>query len=247
MRVSGGKPVYGASVGILMLEARFPRIPGDMGNAATWPFPVHYKIVRSASPDRVVRQGATGLLDTFIAAARDLVADGVDGITTNCGFLALFQKEMAAAVPVPVATSSLMQVAAVNSLLAPGKRAGILTISMSALTPKHLAGAGVPEGTPISTTEGGREFTRAILGDEPELDVDLARADNVDAAMAMKEAYPELGAIVLECTNMIPYAADIRAATGLPTFSIESFVTWFHSGLVPRRHPPPVGYPFETR
>ena len=117
MRVTGGKSIYGASVGILMLDARFPRIPGDMGNATTWPFPVHYKIVRSATPDRVVLKGAEGLLDVFIAAARELVADGVDGVTTNCGFLSLFQEELALAVGVPVATSSLMQVDLVNRLL----------------------------------------------------------------------------------------------------------------------------------
>ena len=55
MIAQGGKSIYGASVGILMLDARFPRIPGDMGNAQTWPFPVHYRIVRDASPDRVVQ------------------------------------------------------------------------------------------------------------------------------------------------------------------------------------------------
>ena len=235
MKATGGKAIYGASVGILMLEARFPRIPGDMGNALTWPFPVHYKIVRGASPDRVVRRGAEGLLPDFIAAARELVADGVDGITINCGFLALFQAELAAAVPVPVATSSLMQVGLVNRLLAPGRRAGILTVSAAALTPVHLEKAGVPPGTPIATTEGGREFTRVVLGNEAELDVEAARADNVDAACALKAQHGELGAIVLECTNMVPYAADISAATGLPVFSIESFITWFQAGLVPRR------------
>lgn len=239
MKASGGKAIYGAAVGILMLEARFPRIPGDMGNALTWPFPVHYKVVRSATPDRVVRQGAEGLLDVFIEAARDLVADGVDGITTNCGFLSLFQAELAAAVPVPVATSSLMQVAMVNKLLAPSRRAGVLTVSQSTLTARHLEAAGVPEGTPIGSTEGGREFTRAILGNELELDVDLARQDNIDAARALVAANPDLGALVLECTNMVPYAADIRLATGLPVFSIESFVSWFQSGLVPRRYPAP--------
>lgn len=235
MRVKGGKVVYGASVGILMLEARFPRIPGDMGNALTWPFPVHYKIVRGASPDRVVRRKAEGLLETFIGAARELVADGVDGITTNCGFLSLFQAELAAALPVPVATSSLMQVAMVNRLLPQGRRAGILTISASTLTAEHLGRAGVPEGTPVGTTEGGSEFTRVILGDEAELDVEAARRDNVEAALALRRGNPDLGAIVLECTNMVPYAADIREVTGLPTFSIESFVAWFHSGLVPPR------------
>lgn len=237
MKAMGGKAIYGASVGILMLDARFPRIPGDMGNARTWPFPVHYRIVRGASPDLVVRQGATGMLPHFIEAARALVADGVDGITTNCGFLSLMQADLQAAVPVPVATSSLMQVGLVNALLPRRQRAGILTISASTLTPAHLAAASVPEDTPIGSTEGGREFTRAILGNEEELDVDAARADNVEAAQGLVAAHPEIGALVLECTNMVPYAANIRAATGLPVFTIESFVTWFQSGLSPRRYP----------
>lgn len=234
MKVRGGKSIYGASVGILMLDARFPRIPGDMGNAVTWDFPVHYRIVRGASPDKVVRKGAPGLLDDFLAAAKELVADGVDGITTNCGFLSLFQEELAAVVGVPVATSSLMQVRAVNALLPPDRRAGILTISASTLTPMHLKAANVPDDTPIGTTEGGREFSRVILEDECEMDVEAARQDNVDAARQLLSKNPQIGALVLECTNMVPYAADIRAATGVPVFSIHCFISWFQSGLNPK-------------
>ncbi|WP_170347458.1 aspartate/glutamate racemase family protein [Ruegeria atlantica] len=233
MIAQGGKSIYGASVGILMLDAQFPRIPGDMGNAQTWPFPVLYRVVRDASPDRVVRHRAEGMLGVFIDAAQELVKDGADGITTNCGFLSLFQKELAEAVPVPVVTSSLMQVEMVNRILPKGKRAGILTISASTLTSDHLQAANVPLDTPISTTEGGREFTRAILGNEPHLNVQKAREDNVEAAIALASDHPELGAIVLECTNMCPYAPDIQQATGLPVFSIVSFVTWFQAGLVP--------------
>ena len=236
MKVSGGKSIYGAAVGILMLEARFPRIPGDMGNALTWNFPVHYKVVRGATPDLVVRHGAQGLLESFITAARELVDDGVDGITTNCGFLSLFQDEIASAVPVPVVTSSLMQVNMVNRTLPAGKRAGILTINGSSLTQKHLDAANVPAGTPVGTTEGGREFTRAILDNELELNVDLARKDNIDAALAMTRSHDNLGAIVLECTNMEPYAADIAAATGLPVYSIQTLITWFQRGLVPKKY-----------
>ena len=239
MKAVGGKSIYGASVGILMLDARFPRIPGDMGNALTWPFPVLYRIVRDASPDLVVRKGAEGMLGAFIDAARELERDGADGITTNCGFLALYQEELAAAVGVPVVTSSLMQVEQVNRVLPKGKRAGILTISGSSLTARHLERARVPEGTPVGTTEGGAEFTRAILDNEMELDVELARQDNVEAALRLQKDNPELGAIVLECTNMTPYAADIRAATGLPVFSIVSLVTWFQAGLAPGRFPAP--------
>ncbi|WP_037315778.1 aspartate/glutamate racemase family protein [Ruegeria halocynthiae] len=233
MIAQGGKSLYGASVGILMLDARFPRIPGDMGNALTWPFPVHYRIVRNASPDLIVRHRGHGLLDAFVEAAQELVQDGVDGITTNCGFLSLFQKELSDAVPVPVVTSSLMQVEMVNRVLPSDKRAGILTISASTLTPDHLRCAHVPEGTPIGSTEGGREFTRAILGNELTLDTEKARADNIRAALAMKDEHPDLGALVLECTNMCPYAADIQVATGLPVYSIVSLVSWFQAGLRP--------------
>lgn len=106
----GGKALYGAPLGVLMLEARFPRIFGDMGNATTWPFPVLYRVVSGASPEKVVLKGAAGLLPDFVAAAQELVRHGAEAITTNCGFLSLFQQELAAAVGVPVATSSLMQV-----------------------------------------------------------------------------------------------------------------------------------------
>jgi len=182
MIAEGGKTVYGATIGILMLETRFPRIPGDMGNALTWPFPVLYKTVRGASPDLVVRCKAEGLLDGFVAAARKMVADGADGITTTCGFLSLMQPELAAALGVPVATSSLMQAPMIQALLLPGRRVGVLTISKQSMTPEHLARAGAAPDTPVWGTEGGNEFTRVILNDEPRLDVEAARADLVTSA-----------------------------------------------------------------
>lgn len=238
-KVEGGRAVYGAAVGILMLEARFPRIPGDMGNALTWPFPVHYRVVRGASPDRVVRRRAEGLLPAFVEAARELVAIGCDGITTNCGFLALFQGELAAAVGVPVATSSLLQARAIQALLPPGRKVGILTISAECLTAEHLRAADVPEGTPIVGTEGGREFTRVILGDERVLDPVAAEADLLEAADRLLALHPEVGAILLECTNMCPYARAIAERTGLPVFDMVGFVKWFHDGLRPRRFADP--------
>lgn len=235
MKVYGGKSIYGAAVGILMLEAKFPRIPGDMGNAQTWPFPVLYKVVRDASPDRVVRHHAQGLYENFLHAAKELVADGVDGITTNCGFLALFQDELSAALEVPVASSSLMQVPLVDRILPAGKRAGILTISSTSLTQEHLQKAGCLPDTPVGGTPEDSEFTSVILNNQLELDVDLARLENIDAAKSLVKDNPQVGAIVLECTNMIPYAVDIREATGLPVFSIYNFINWFQQGLQPNR------------
>ena len=231
----GGKAVYGAPLGILMLEARFARIPGDMGNAATWPFPVLYKVVRGASPERVVKDGARGLLPDFVAAARDLVEQGAEAITTNCGFLSLFQAELAAAVAVTVATSSLMQVPWVQAMLPPGRRVGIVTVSASALTPAHLTAAGVAPDTPVAGTENGTEFYRVLIkAEKDDLDVALAERDILDAGRALVLGHPEVGAIVLECTNMPPYAAALQEEVGLPVYDIYSMVSWFYAGLRPR-------------
>jgi Asp/Glu/hydantoin racemase len=230
----GGKALYGARVGILMLETRFPRIPGDMGNAATWPFPVLYKVVKGASPERVVKERANGLLDAFLAGARELVDLGADGITTTCGFLSVFQDKIARHVGVPVATSSLMQAPMIARVLPAGRQVGILTISAKTLTPDHLAAAGVAADTPVAGTDDGREFTRAILGDEPALDVAAAERDIIEAGEALVRRHPQVGAVLLECTNMAPYASALNEHLGLPVFDIVSFVTWFHAGLRPR-------------
>ena len=236
-RVPGGKTVYGARLGILSLETRFPRVPGDMGNAATWPFPVLYAVVPGASPQRVVRERAQGLLEPFLEAARALVRAGADGITTSCGFLSLFQAELAAACAVPVAASSLMQVPMVERLLPPGRRVGVLTVSGADLSAEHLAAAGVAADTPVAGTEAGRELSRVLLGDLPELDVEAAEEDVLEAAETLCRDHPQIGAIVLECTNMMPYAAAVRRRTGLAVYDMYSFATWFHYGLEPRRFP----------
>ena len=230
----GGKAVYGASVGILLLESRFPRIPGDGGNAETWPFPMLYRVVGGATPDKVVRDRG-GIVEEFAAAARGLAAIGADGITTNCGFLVLHQDRLAQACEVPVASSSLLQVPWVERLLPPGRRVGVVTVEAGSLTPRHLECAGARPDTPVEGTEGGAEFTRVLLGDELELDVDRACEDVIAAARRLVERNRDIGAIVLECTNMPPYAAEVSCATGLPVYDFYSFVCWFQAGLRPRR------------
>ena len=239
-RVRGGPNTFGFSVGILMLDTRFPRIPGDMGNATTFPFPVRYHRVTGAEPDLVVRRGAEGLLDAFVDGARALEREGVGAITTNCGFLVKFQRQMAAAVKVPVFTSSLLLVPLVHRMIGPGKRVGIMTVNAPSLTPEHLAGAGIDAGTPLAVIgmETEKEFTRVMLDNELELDVDAAREEHRKIARRLVTDHPDIGAIVLECTNMPPYADDIRRETGLAVFDITSLVRMAHdataAGLAPR-------------
>jgi Asp/Glu/hydantoin racemase len=240
-RVRGGYNQYGFTVGILMLDTRFPRIPGDMGHAATFDFPVRYHRVTGADPDRVVRRGASGLLPAFVEGARELAREGVGAITTNCGFLARYQRDLAAAVSVPVFTSSLLLVPMVHRMLGPGRRVGILTVNAPALSPEHLEGAGVtPEmAVAIAGLETEKEFTRVLLGDELELDVEAARQEHVRVAARLVAEHPDVGAIVLECTNMPPYAADIQRTTGRPVFDVVTLVRMMHAALVAGLSPRP--------
>ena len=238
-RVRGGFNQYGFTVGILMLDTRFPRITGDMGNATTFPFPVRYHRVTGADPDLVVRRGAEGLLPAFVEGARALEREGVGAITTNCGFLIKYQAELARAVRVPVFTSSLLLVPLVHRTLPAGQRIGIMTVNAASLTTEHLRSAGVGADVPLAVVgmETEKEFTRALLDNEMELDVDLAREEHVRVARRLVAEHPDVGAIVLECTNMPPYTADIQRETGRPVFDVLSLVTMFHGALAAAQSP----------
>jgi len=234
-KATGGKNIYGYPIGILMLETQFPRIPGDIGNATTWEFPVLYKIVKKATPDAVVRKGASDLLEPFVRAAQELEREGVKAITTNCGFLALFQQEMASAVNRPVFTSSLMQVPLAYRMLKPSQKVGIITIHSRSLTEKHLSCVGADQAPHvIYGTENEEEFSRVILDDEYELDVNKSRDELVRVAKRMVSEHRGIGAIVLECTNMPPYAAAIQKELDLPVFDIYTLVTLVYHTVVKR-------------
>ena len=230
----GGKTVYGARVGILIMETRFPRVPGDIGNALTWPFPVLYRVVRGAVFESVIVKKAEGLLEAFVAAADSLVGEGADGITTSCGYLSVIQEGLRVRSQVPVAASSLMQVPFVQRLLPPGKRVGIITETASLLTEDHLAAAGAPLDTPVVGCEGGRELTRTFVEDQMEFDLQAAERDLLDAGDDMVRRHADVGAVVLETTNMVPFSRALSEHIRLPVFDIYSFVCWFQAGLAPR-------------
>jgi len=211
-------------LGVVMLDTRFPRLPGDIGNPATFAFPVRYRVVSGASPSRVVIDADRSLLQPFIAAAQALEAEGVAAISTSCGFLALFQQELQAAVAVPVWTSSLLLVAELEATLPAGRRVGVVTAAAASLTPAHLAAAGAAEDTPVEGLSPDSAFHATLLDNRPELDAGLAEAATVAAALRLAHRHPELGAIVLECTNMPPYAEAVRAATGLPVHDITTLI-----------------------
>ena len=226
---------HGVSIGILMLDTRFERFVGDIGNARTWPFPVQYRIVSGATPNQVTRAEGPDMLDAFKAAADELIAAGVDGISTTCGFLALYQKELADHCAVPVATSALLQVPMVARTLPRGKRPAIITFSAPSLTARHLEAVGVDPETPIHGMPPSSEFQRSIREGDTSVSFDLLRREVLDVAERITRQDASIAAFVLECTNLTPYSRDIAKLTGLPVFDMVTLLHWFHRSLRPER------------
>lgn len=221
------------AVGILMLDTRFPRPPGDIGNPATFPFPVRYRVVQQATPERVVMGQASGLVDAFCEAARDLETEGAALITTSCGFLALHQQALAAAVSVPVFSSALLQVPLALAAIGPSCKLGVVTFKADALTPAHFAGVGVTALERIVTIglEAAPALQQPILHNLPELDVAAAQDEVVAVATDLLARHPEIGGLVLECTNLPPYSAAIHRATGLPVWDVATLVRWAYAAV----------------
>jgi Asp/Glu/hydantoin racemase len=156
----------------------------------------------------VVREGDASLLAPFIEAAQACVAEGARAITTGCGFLIRHQTALQAALPVPVWTSSL--------LLLPTLRApGVLTVDSAALG---------EIGVPVEGLAPGCALQRTLLDDLPMLDAVAAEADTLAAAARLVAHHPEVEQIVLECTNLPPYAAAVERATGRPVHHLMTLV-----------------------
>ncbi|UCU96035.1 aspartate/glutamate racemase family protein [Hydrogenophaga taeniospiralis] len=218
------KTVAEGCLGVIMLDTRFPRPPGDIGSPDTWAragIPVRFITVPGASARRVVQAQDPALLGPFVEAARSLARQGARLITTSCGFLAGWQGELQAAVDVPVITSSLLQCARLPS-------PGIVTFDAASLQSGLLQRAGVPAGTPVEGLRPGCELQSRILADDTQLDLQQASDDVVEAAMRLVAKHPEVQHLVLECTNMPPYRESVSRATGRPVHDLETWLldTW---------------------
>ena len=248
-RERGGYATYGQVVGILMLDTRFPRLPGDIGHASTWRYPVRYHVVKGALPSRVMGyEPDPSLIQPFIEGARELEAEGAKVITTSCGFLAPFQEVLAGSVSVTVATSSLLQVPMVSRMIGPDQRVGILTERSQFMSDIHFEKVGFTTSTAPVVTGGlpeGSRFATAFIGNNLELEYEALEQEMMEGAMALVRENPGIGALVFECTNMVPFSSAVQRATGLPVFDVVTLVDWCfaaHRGLVG-----PGGLPGDTR
>lgn len=231
MKLTGGYTTYGQEIGILMLDTVFPRLPGDIGNARSYPgIPVRYKIVKSVGSSRIMgKEPERETLRLFIDAAKELEQEGVKAITTSCGFLSAYQRELADAVRVPVFTSALMLAPLVHAMINRGRVIGILTERAWNMNENHFNKAGwssreipvrvtgMPEGSPFPAVfiDGAREAELEVL---EECMAEMTRRH-------MRE-HPDTGALIFECTNFGPFSRLVQEIAGVPVFGINQLLEY---------------------
>lgn len=227
---------YGQSIGILLLDTIYPRIPGDVGNATTYPFPVRFKIVKGIHlEDIICEKPDISVCRRYIEEAKELEAEGVRAITTSCGYFIYFQDEIAEAVNVPVFTSSLIQVPLVAKMLGKGKRVGIICANSKSLTTAHLRKAGIDDSMLVAVAGMDRNWS-IVRGQDPKKRLDGFERALPKVAKGLVSKYPDIGALVFECTNFAPGAAAVQEATGLPVFDIVTLTYMIHDVVVRKRY-----------
>ena len=229
----GGHTFYGQPIGILMADTTLPRIPGDVGNAWTYDFPVRFKVMKGASAPRIIEDRDRTLLGGIIDAARELEAEGCQAITTSCGFLIMFQKELAAAVNVPVFTSGLLQAPMVANMIQPDKKIGILTANSETLEPEYfLQGSLTEDRIVVQGMQDYPNFYSTFPRNGYSYDYEAVEAEVIAAAKSLMERCPKIGAIVCEGTNFATFNPAVNRATGVPVFDIVTLIRFMASGIL---------------
>jgi hypothetical protein len=231
-----GRVSYGTAIGILMLDCNIPFVPGDVGNASTYDFPVQFLLVPGATGDAVVSRQDPALIPRFIEGAKQLQAQGVRAITGDCAYMGAYQQAVVDELDIPVFLSSLMQVPLVLSMLKSSQKLAVMvangqTVSDRLLDPVGITGR-VAERCVFRGLEDKEAFPNAFLIETGELDYDTVEAEMVQTAEEMLADDPSIGAFLLECSDMPPYSAAIQRATGLPVFDWIGFINYVHHAVV---------------
>lgn len=236
-KTRSGARNYGQAIGILQLDCSLPFIPGDVDNASTYGYPVLYKVVPGLSTAACLR-GAPELATAAVSGAIELEKQGVRAITSDCGFMLQFQDAVRQAVSIPVCMSSLLQLPLIASGLAPTRPIAVITANSTNLTAEFMARSGVAVRNPIIIRglQEMAEFKTAVLDEKGSIDAALIEEEVVGVSRQIKEERPDLGAIVLECSMLPPYARAAQDAVGLPVFDFITMINFLYSATHQKRY-----------
>lgn len=234
VRMQKGQNIAGYPIGIIYIDdVYYPMMPGNIVNGYTFSFPVRLKAVEGLDiPNLFQCEDSVG--EAIYKACQKLQSEGVRAISSACGFFGNYQKEIAEVMDVPVALSSLLQLPWIASLIRPEQKIGVLTADISSLTDRIFDNCGISDSLRdrliIKDLGKSKEFS-CILEGRGEFDNGIVTQELTEKALEAQNQEGNLGAILLECSDMPPYAYAIQAATGLPVFDFTTMINWLHMSV----------------
>jgi hypothetical protein len=232
--IEKGQVISGYPVGIMLLNVWYPLLPGNVVNAYTYDFPVRMRVVPGSNQERM-HSGDPTLLQDLVETAQELVMEGCRTICGACGYFGHFQRQIADAVDVPVFLSSLLQINWIKAAIGSDRKIGLICADRPSLTPDIWESCSVdPSGCIIEEIPRGGEFEAILHSDKGSFDNSKVRQQVVSTAEKIVREHPEVGAILLECSDMPPYAADVQRAVNLPVFDFITMIRYAHSAVAQR-------------
>lgn len=229
-----GQAIAGNAIGIIVLDLWYPYLPGNVANASTYNFPVQYKILRGSTIPQILSADPT-LLDLIVEGGRELEKQGVRAIVGACGYFGNYQKEAAAILDVPVFLSSVLQIPIIRRGLKPNQKVGIICAVADSLTPKLLSQCGIDDLSDI-VIAGAQDLPefQNILQCTGSFNSHEIEQQLVELAKQLVSDNPDIGAILLECSDMPPYAWAIQNAVRLPVLDFTTLIDWVYNTVVRR-------------
>ncbi|MCH5462619.1 aspartate/glutamate racemase family protein [Lactobacillus sp. LC28-10] len=223
-------PVAGNAMGIIAVNLNYPKLPGNVVNATTFDFPVEYEVIDVEIEDLFT--GNSKIKDTVIKAAQKLEKRGVRAIVGACGYFANFQDEVKNAVNVPVFLSSLAQLPIIKFGLKTDQKVGVFVASYENATEEFLNKSHASKEYCVIQDVGSLSKFHPIRYGEPVLDNAGLTQQLINVSTNLIADHPEIGAILLECSDLPPYASAIQSAVGLPVFDFITLINWVFSAVV---------------
>lgn len=228
-KVTGGRAFYGHVVGILMSDSNIPRIPGDPGHAETFSFPVIHEVLEGFPFEDLVAIKKDNL-EKLILPAQRLQNRGVSLVAADCGLFGPFHEDIKNHLTIPFIGTALDLIPLLQRLIPTSNKVGIITGDTRILSHHHLESSDIdPESVVIVGMERSTEFNEVVINRKPELDIERMRQGVIDASDDL--IGKEIGAVVLECTNLISYKTDIQKRLNIPVFDLVDLIEFYVSGL----------------
>lgn len=221
--------IAGGTIGVIAVQLDYPKIPGNVVNPATYDYPVIFKRV-DFEIERLFAGDPT-LVEVVVDAAKELEALGASAIVGACGFFAHFQDAVADAVDIPVFLSSLCQLSMVKLGLKKDQKVLVVAADGSSITDELLSHVGATSDRIIVQNVGDRPAFEPIRYGVKPLDNGALIDDMCQLTSQLCQDHPEIGAILLECSDLPPYAADVQAATGKPVYDFITLINWVHQSI----------------